>query len=429
MKDTKKVLIISYYWPPSGGSGVQRWVYFVKYLKRLGWNPYVITVEETKASYPVLDFELLEEVKDIKVIKTDTKEPLKLYSRIMTGSSNKGIPQGAVSKKGWFSKMAAFIRGNFFIPDARKGWNTFAKSEAENLIRKEGIQKVITTGPPHSTHLVGWQLKAQFDIQWWADFRDPWINIFYNRDLYRTAWAHRKDARWEKKVLQTADGILTTLGGNLVSKLQAKAAGQTFHVLPNGFDAPLMASVPKTAIKSFHVVYTGILTENQDYLPVIEVLNQFADQHPIRLSLAGNITASLIQKIKKNAPKIEVIYKGYLTHKSAIALMKSGDLLLNFIFKGADRDMISGKLLEYLASEVPVLSIGNPKSEAGRLLDECSLAQMIDSKSSIAIQKFIGLMIQKKDNAKNQWEGIERWSRENITAALNDILEQGKSAR
>jgi hypothetical protein len=145
--------------------------------------------------------------------------------------------------------------------------------------------------------------------------------------------------------------------------------------------------------------------------------------------LAGNITASLIQKIKKNAPKIEVIYKGYLTHKSAIALMKSGDLLLNFIFKGADRDMISGKLLEYLASEVPVLSIGNPKSEAGRLLDECSLAQMIDSKNSIAIQKFIGMMIQKKDNAKNQWEGIERWSRENITAALNDILEQGKSAR
>ena len=160
MKDSKKVLILTYYWPPSGGSGVQRWMYFTKYLRQLGWQPIVITVDETQASYSVLDFELLEEVKDIQVIKTDTKEPLKIYSQILTGSTNKGIPQGAVSKKGWFSKMAAFVRGNFFIPDARKGWNTYAKMEAEKLIRQQGIQKLITTGPPHSTHLVGLAAKS-----------------------------------------------------------------------------------------------------------------------------------------------------------------------------------------------------------------------------------------------------------------------------
>ena len=425
MKDTKKVLILSYYWPPSGGSGVQRWMYFTKYLRQLGWEPIVITVDETQASYPVLDFELLEEVKDIQVIKTDTKEPLKIYSQILTGSTNKGIPQGAVSKKGWFSKMAAFVRGNFFIPDARKGWNTYAKMEAEKLIRQQGIQKLITTGPPHSTHLLGLQLKAQFGIQWWADFRDPWTDIFYNKDIYRTAWAKRTDTRWEEKVLQTADGILTTVGGNLVRKLQTKAPDQSFYVLPNGYDALLMSSIPKTTLKPFHVVYTGLLTENQDYLPVIEVLNTLAGRHHIRLSLAGNIAPSLIQKIKNTAPKIEVDYKGYLSHQEAIALMKSGDLLLNFVFRGADQYMFSGKLLEYLATSIPILSIGDPQSEAGRFLAQASFAQMIDANDIDAQEIFIQKVAQLKGKAKNILPQIENWSREKIAKALKVILEQG----
>jgi glycosyltransferase involved in cell wall biosynthesis len=423
LKDSKKVLILTYYWPPSGGSGVQRWMYFTKYLRQLGWTPIVITVGETKASYPVLDFELLEEVKDIQVIRTNTKEPLKIYSQILTGSTIKSIPQGAVSKKGWFSKIAAFVRGNFFIPDARKGWNAYAKMEAEKLIRQHGIRKLITTGPPHSTHLLGLQLKAQFGIQWWADFRDPWTDIFYNKDLYRTAWAKRIDARWEEKVLQSADGILTTVGGDLVRKLQTKAPDQSFYVLPNGYDAPLMSSVPKTQLKVFHVVYTGLLTENQDYLSPIGVLDTLADQHQIRLSLAGNIAPVIIEKIKETAPKIQVDYKGYLSHQEAIALMKSGDLLLNFIFRGADRDMISGKLLEYLATAIPLLSIGDPQSEAARFLDQASFAQMIDANDIDAQEIFIQKVAQQKGKAKNILPEIENWSRENITKGLNVIME------
>jgi hypothetical protein len=319
--------------------------------------------------------------------------------------------------------MAAFVRGNFFIPDARKGWNAYAKMVAEKLIRQHGIQKLITTGPPHSTHLLGLQLKAQFGIQWWADFRDPWTNIFYNKDLYRTAWAKRIDARWEEKVLQSADGILTTMGGDLVRKLQTKAPDQSFYVLPNGYDAPLMSSVPKTQLKVFHVVYTGLLTENQDYLSPIGVLDTLADQHQIRLSLAGNIAPVIIEKIKETAPKIEVDYKGYLSHQEAIALMKSGDLLLNFIFRGADRDMISGKLLEYLATAIPLLSIGDPQSEAARFLDQASFAQMIDANDIDAQEIFIQRVAQQKGKAKNILPEIENWSRENIAKALNVIME------
>ena len=425
LKDSKKVLIFTYYWPPSGGSGVQRWMYFTKYLKHLGWEPIVITVDEKQASYSVLDFELLEQVKGIQVIKTETKEPLKIYSKILTGSSNKGIPQGAISKNGWFSKMAAFVRGNFFIPDARKGWNTFAKIEAEKLIRQQGIQKLITTGPPHSTHLVGLQLKAQFGIKWWADFRDPWNDIFYNKDLYRSAWAKRIDAQWEEKVLQTADGILTTVGGDLVRKFQIKAPYQNFHVLPNGYDSPLISSTPKTQLIDFHVVYTGLLTENQDYLSTIGVINTLANQHQIRLSLAGNIAPKIIKKIKETANKIVVDYKGYLSHKETISLMKSGDLLLNFVFRGADRDMISGKLFEYLATAIPLLSIGDPHSEAAELLAQASFAQMIDAKDIDAQEIFIQKVAQLKGKARNILPEIENWSREKITKALNLIIEQG----
>ena len=429
MKDSKKVLILTYYWPPSGGSGVQRWMYFAKYLKKWGWQPYVITVDEKQAAYPAFDTFLLDEVKDINVIKTDTREPLKAYSRLLTGSSNKGIPQGQVSKKGGLAKFAAFIRGNFYIPDARKGWNSFAKNEANKLIQDESIQKVITTGPPHSTHLMGLELKAKLGIQWWADFRDPWMDIFYNQDLYRTSFAKKKDADWEQKVLQTADGILTTVGGSLIHKLQFKAPEQSFHVLPNGYDQALMSSIPTTSLKAFHLVYTGLLTDNQDYLPVMGVLNDLADQYDIQLSLAGNIAENIIKKIKTTAPKITLKNKGYLSHKGAIALMKSGDLLLNFIFTGADQDMISGKLLEYLATGVPVLSVGDPQSEAGRFLATASFAEMIPAIQTRALKTFINKAEQQKGEAKNDIPGIKKWTRETISKDLILVLDQAKTSQ
>ena len=416
---------MTYYWPPSGGSGVQRWMYFAKHLKSLGWEPIVITVDEKQASYPVLDFGLMQETKDIKVVRTETKEPLKIYAQLLGVSSKKSIPQGQVNREGWFSKTAAFIRGNFFIPDARKGWIPYALTEAKKYIRKEGIQKIITTGPPHSTHLVGLRLKALFGLQWWADFRDPWSDIFYNKDFYRTSWAKKKDVRWEQKVLQNADGILTTVGGSLVQKFKINAPDQKFYVLPNGYDEALMSSIPKTKLNIFHVVYTGLLTDNQDYIPVMKALNDIAEHRTIRLSLAGNISDHILVNIRKTAPKMELDYKGYLTHKEAIALMKSGDLLLNFIFRGADQEMISGKLLEYLASEVPVLSIGNPQSEAGKLLNLASFAQMIDTKDSHAQKSFIQEAIQQKGKDRNTMPDIQKWSRENIAVTLSNLLDKG----
>ena len=141
MTVNKKVLILSYYWPPSGGSGVQRWMYFAKYLKQLGWEPIVITVDEYQAAYPVMDPSLLEDVKDIKVIKTSTREPLRFYSLLISGNSQSGIPQAEVKRKSFIGKAAAYVRGNYFIPDARKGWVPYAVKAAQKVIREENISR------------------------------------------------------------------------------------------------------------------------------------------------------------------------------------------------------------------------------------------------------------------------------------------------
>lgn len=162
----KKVLIITYYWPPSGGSGVQRWMYFCKYLKDFGIEPIVITVDEKKASYRNLDFSFCELVEDIEVYKTNTLEPLKFYSKIMSGDKNAAIPTAFAgeSQPNYFQKISRFIRGNFFLPDARIGWVKYAVRMAKNVIANNDISYLITTGPPHSTHLIGLKLKKYFSI-------------------------------------------------------------------------------------------------------------------------------------------------------------------------------------------------------------------------------------------------------------------------
>ena len=417
----KKILIFSYYWPPAGGSGVQRWMYFAKYLKQLGYEPIIITVDETKASYPVIDSSLIKETNDIRVIKTSTREPLRWYSILISGDRKKGIPQGEVKKRNLFEKLLAFIRGNYFIPDARKGWIPFAVKEAKKILKAERIEKLITTGPPHSTHLVGLKLKKQFDLNWWADFRDPWTDIFYNTSFFRSAKTISKDQALEKEVLQKADGVITTLAGKFHEQLKDKAPKQNFSVIPNGYDSELMKNIKVKAKKGdFHIVYTGLLTQNQDYEMLLKVIDKCSKTLKIHFSLAGNIHIDIIKKITDVLPNAIVEYLGYITHYNAIALMKSADLLLNFVFKGAEHQMISGKLLEYIATEVPILSIGNPKSEAGLFLNKGSHSWMVEKDNKSKMELILKTLFDKK--VKNKYPKLSQWSRLSLTKKLSKII-------
>ena len=189
---SKPILIITYYWPPSGGSGVQRWVYFSKYLKKLGYSPIVLTIDLKSASYPAIDRSLINETQGIPVHYVKSFNWIKIYSWFKKGKKDK-IPQGEFSKKGLVDHIAAFIRGNFFIPDARVNWAKSAIKEALRIVKSHKIEKIITTGPPHSTHLIGLNLKNQLNFKWIADFRDPWTDIFYVKSFYRLSFAKKKD--------------------------------------------------------------------------------------------------------------------------------------------------------------------------------------------------------------------------------------------
>jgi len=190
----QKVLIITYYWPPSGGAGVQRWVKLSKYLSRIEIEPIVLTVDERYASYTQIDESLLKDIpEDIKVYKTKSFEPIRLYSRFvgMKNVPTAGFSNVDRSKKSL--KLLSWLRSNLFIPDPRKGWNKYAFSMAEKIIKEENIRTVITTSPPNSTQLIGLRLRREWGIKWIADFRDPWTDIYYYDNLGQSDRSKRID--------------------------------------------------------------------------------------------------------------------------------------------------------------------------------------------------------------------------------------------
>jgi glycosyltransferase involved in cell wall biosynthesis len=412
----RKLVVLTYYWPPSGGSGVQRWVYFTHYLKILGWEPIVITVDPEQASYPQEDKSLQALTKDIRVIRTATREPIRGYARWFGKGS---IPQGEVPQQHFFQRIAAFIRGNFFIPDARKGWIPFAHKALRTILEKESVEWVISTGPPHSTHLTVESLRHTFNFRWLVDFRDPWSELFYNRQFYRLPFAVRKDRAYEQEILQHADAVLTTVGGELHQQLQVKAPKQRFFALPNGFDANAFAQHQRSLRQGeFHLVYTGLLTRNQAYPALLKALQQMKNGLPLRVSLAGQMELSLVKALQTALPEATIDYHGYLPHAQALTLMHSADVLINFIFEGAHKQMISGKLLEYMATGVPVLSLGDPESEAGQLLAQGAAAAMIAPSDTQQLIAFLEKAQQQKGQWINNFPNKTQWTREGITKRL-----------
>ncbi|HLG35252.1 MAG TPA: glycosyltransferase [Bacteroidia bacterium] len=380
----KKVLIITYYWPPGGGSGVQRWLYFSKYLTDFAFEPYIITVDEKNASYKFIDESLNEQVQGIKVFKTTTIEPLRFYSRLLSGNEHDAIPQGFAGEKssGVFQRISRFIRGNFFIPDARRGWNYFAFRTAKQIIESENISFVITTGPPHSTHLIGLKLKKKYNLKWLADFRDPWTEVYYNKLLFRTWLAKFADAQLEKKVLRNADVVLT-IGPSMKKLLAEKVAEEKskFHFIYNGFDEDIFKKlIPAKSRDCFTICHVGILGESQPITSFLEAVKKLFQSNPeasamIKFKIVGKVSSSIIREINQMVPQLKLEVTEYVPHADAIQQMLNADLLLNSLAETENSELlISGKLMEYVASRTPILCLGNLKGDAADLLRHLEFA-------------------------------------------------------
>ena len=254
--DKLNILIITYYWPPSGGSGVQRWMYFAKYLKKLGCNPIILTVDPKYASYNLKDLSLQSQIKDIETYKTFSLEILSLYSFFKSGNKTKSIPQSYIPNKSIFDKITSFIRLNIFIPDSRIGWNYFAFQKAKKIISNNKIDYLITTGPPHSSHLIGEKIYKKYKLKWIVDLRDPWSELFYLKDGFRFNFSKKINEKLETNVIEKADAIITTVGDRYHKILKDKITNpEKIHQIYNGYDKLNYDKIEEIKPQKFNIVF------------------------------------------------------------------------------------------------------------------------------------------------------------------------------
>ena len=380
----KKVLIITYYWPPSGGAGVQRWLKFSKYLPEFGIQPIILTVDPQKASYAQTDKSLNDEVsKEISVYTTSTFEPYDLYKRLI----GKGeIPYGGFSnesKESPLQKIAKIVRGNFFIPDPRKGWNRFAFRKAIELIREHQIETVITTSPPHSTQLIGLKLKKKLGIHWVADFRDPWTDIYYYDQFFRSVWAKRLDQELEKKVLLNSDQILT-VSRDFKRIFQDKISldfDSKIFVIPNGYDEADFDLKVKSDTEKFVITYTGTISESYNIDGFLKAMSNLDEpqQKNILLRFVGNVPNAIVDQIRFAIPLIELDLVGYVDHTTSVRyLLESSMQLLVIPEIENNKGIVTGKFYEYLASRKPILAIGPQGGDLEQLINETGCGRLFD---------------------------------------------------
>jgi glycosyltransferase involved in cell wall biosynthesis len=378
---SKKVLIFTYYWPPAGGVAVQRFLKFSKFLPEFGWEPIIVTVNN--GSYPYYDESLLKEVSpSIKVYRTKTFEPFELYN-LLRGQKGKTMPLvtvGANKSKTFFQQLTEYVRANFFIPDARKGWVPYAVKQAEEILRIEKIDAIITTGPPHSAHLIGLELKKKFGLKWIADLRDPWTGIVYNEMLPRTAATRRKDLELETEVLKTADCTVVISPG---MKEQFENRARKIEVIFNGYDEANFKPAtngPVKANQSFTIRYIGNLMASQntpDLWKAIAELRNTMKAH-IKLEFTGRVDAEIQNNIAEAGLNEITTYNPFTEQQTAINLTRSADLLLFAIFNLPNSKLVvTGKIFEYLASCREIISFGPVDGDASAILKSAGRKPMI----------------------------------------------------
>ena len=424
---SKKILIITYYFPPSGGAGVQRWLKFVKYLPQFGYDPVVLTVNEKEASYPQIDESLLNDIPDsVRVERTHTREILNVYKRI---SPSKEIPYGGFAneqKTSLFQKISRFIRGNFFLPDPRRGWNKYAYRRACQLIESEQIETIVTTSPPHSTQLIGLKLKKKYpNIQWVVDLRDPWRDIYYYKELYPCFLADSINALYEKQVLIKSDKLITVSRG--VKELFEKKAdiADKFFIIPNGFDEPDFVNVlPNKKNDKFVISYVGILSSLYNVDPFLDAVNLLpeAEKQNILLRFVGKTASQIQEKIFEKGLGQMTEFIDYVPHKEAVAYMKGSDLLLLLLPDSEkNKGILTGKLFEYMASETPVLLVASLQEDAAGIIDECKAGKTFDYCDVEGIKRFI-LDTKKVDKLQSETQLYQKYSRKELTRLLGELL-------
>ncbi len=398
----KRVLLIAYYFPPCGGAGVQRWLKLLGYLVQNNWMPTVITT--SAGDYPVFDPSLCKKIPaNIKVIRTKTPVWSKIFS-FLTGS-DKGIPHGNLQcdiNESFMTKLCYWVRINMITPDSRVIWNKHAFMAAEKEIRKGKYDIIITTGPPHSTHLVGMKLRKKYPLKWVVDMRDPWTGIFYLQSLKQNKMLLKVNRRWEKQVIANAD--MNTIVSKTVSE---KLPDGKKYVLYNGYDSVDFLNTEQVNSALFRIKYVGKLTFGQDIDTPLKWLDKMVLDQKItapEFSFIGTFDEEKTVYSEKN-PHLLVRSRVYTSHTKAINEMVNADLLILLINKCPDnKGILTTKIFEYIGSMTYIIGIGPVDGEAAEMLRTYNAGVMVDYNDKKGFTEAVESIFKKwskKENIKN----------------------------
>ena len=419
-----KVLIITYYWPPGSGAGVQRWLKFSKYLPLFGWDPVILTVDPQYATYPAVDNSMEAEISsDLKIFKTRATDYFRIYDK-----DKKKIPSAGFATNddsGIKGKILRFIRGNLFIPDPRKGWNKHAFKKACEIIINEGIKYMITTSPPHSAQLVGLKLKKIFpDIKWIADLRDPWTDIYYYNQFYPTVISRMVDRRFEIQVLRSADRIITvgkSLKDLFIKKLPVLK--NKIDVITNGFDEDDFRELNTAHPHKFTISYIGTLSDAYPIEGFLDALCGFREKgFDFNLKFIGTVSPKQKELILSKLEQSSVDFIAYVDHSIAITYMVNTNVLLLIIpDHQSNKSIITGKLFEYIASGKPILCLGPTDGDAADIIKETGNGKSFNYNDFTGIESLLTAIINNPGTYKNF--NSSTFSRKNLTSQLVKILQ------
>ncbi len=428
----KKVLIITYYWPPAGGIAVVRWVKFVKYLRENGWEPVIFTV--SNGSYPLTDASFEKDVpKNIKVIKRPIWEPHQLH-RILAGNKSSSGPADIKPKHraSFVEKLSNWIRSNFFIPDARAFWIKPSIKFLTEYLTTNPVDAIVSTGPPHSAHVIALGLKKKLNLPWLADFRDPWTTMDYYKELLLTNLANKKHHRLEIEVLKTADKV-TVVGNGMKNEFEKKSSRKV-AVVTNGFDEDDFLQNETLLDEHFSIVHIGTffsrINPDRLWLALAELKDE---KHPIisklNIKLMGRIDPLIIKSIQESGLEKFLTVSQVQPHQEAIKQMRSAQVLLLCIFEQT-KFVLTGKLFEYLASKRPILCIGPVDGDAATVVKETGAGLSFSFANKTGIKQHLIDLYQKFENGEliRAQNNSQKYSHQElvkeVVSQLNQIVKQ-----
>ncbi len=424
----KRVLIITYYWPPAGGPGVQRWLNFVKYFREFGISPVMYIPEDPY--YPLEDKSFLDKVPPgIEILKLPIKEPYR-FAGFLSKKKTKQISSGIITKKkpSLSEKLLLYIRGNYFIPDARVGWVKPSVNFLHNYLLKNPVDAIITTGPPHSLHLIGLHLKQLMEIKWVADFRDPWTTIHYHDSLRLTERSKRKHKALEATVLNGTDTIVVT---SPTTKKEFKLITNTpVEVITNGYE--ISKEVVPTLDEKFSLAHIGSLLSERNPKVLWEVLSEIASENiafknDLLLKFAGAVSEDVIDSIQKFGLYDNLELIGYVAHSEALQLQQNAQILLLVeMDRPETRSIIPGKLFEYLAAKRPIVALGPQGSDISEIISETNSGNYFGYGDKKELKEQILTYYTKYTNGSltEVSSKIEKYSRRELTLKMANLIKE-----